>query len=156
MLNPESVRQKRDTAKSMFPDKLAEELYVHGSSYIALEDAVAIQKYHGSHHLVNAVWDQREEGLPNLEVFCRRNWPSSIFVCQKFDKMKFGAQFPSVSSSSINVDSSSAKLLYLLSTLLICSKELWSKTDSISPLRQLEWHGWMLTWLGGQYFSQMS
>ena len=79
ILTLQAAQDKRDCASSLYPDKSIEEKYVFGSTYISLEDAVAIQRYQGSHHQVLLViWDDICDIEQVAEVYCRCNWPPCI------------------------------------------------------------------------------
>lgn len=160
-LTNESVQAKRRRAKELFPNPQDFEKYAHGSTYISLEDSVSIQKSIGTEQLIDVEWDQRgqdenEEDLPDTINMCRRNWCSHIFLCQKMDAGKYGERFPVLPTFSSNDNATNNKVLFILSSLLTSVKELWSLTDQVSPMRQSEWHGWVLAFLSSKCFPHIT
>ena len=113
------------------------------------------QKVISEEQTLTVIWDKRD-GLPDMEIECHRNWPTSIYLIQKMDKEKYGYPFPAIRSFDRTLKMDSAKLMFLITTLLSSVKELWILTDEITPLKHSEWHGWILTFVAKQYFTYIS
>ena len=97
----------------------------------------------GEDNCIKVTFDMDEGGCENV-TDTKRNWIKSIIHCQKIDKGGYGAWFPAVPSYQSNDRDS--RVLWLLSGMIVCVKELWCLTDNVN-MHVSKWHGWLLAYL---------
>ena len=98
-------------------------------------------------------WDLETDNQTTNDVLTKRNWPIHIMMCQKFDKDGYGTAFPPI--PSFNRSAVDTKLVWTISALLMSIKKLWLLTDECT-IKQLQWHGWMISYLAKTSFKYIS
>ena len=144
----------RDDAAVLFPNKSILDSYAHGSTYVPIEDAIGMQKELGQENLLQMTFDLRDD-IPEKTLNARRNWPSMIYTCQKYDKTCHGnyvSTIPTLQCRDREVD---LKVTWIVLALVTRIKELWFLTEAC-PLHESRWHGWILAYAGKHCFNHRS
>ena len=153
ILCPEAAQSFCDHAKSVYPDQSVFDPYLHGCTYMPLNDAMDLQKAIGEDKHIFICEDDCMGNLPQHDICCKINWPHNILLCQKLDKDNFGASFPIIPPLfSSNGD---AQLLWVLCGVYSRVKELWRKTTNIPLFWTSLWHGWILLFVGRHCFPEL-
>ena len=135
----------------MFPEKSDIDHFVHGSTYVSIEDAIHMQLHLGKEQQLKMTFDMRtKDSLPEVSIQARRNWPPFIYPCQKFNKTAHGNYVCTIPKfNNRNVDSKSTWIVFALITRI---KELWFLTDQCS-LYESKWHDWVLAYAAKYCFN---
>ena len=153
VLDEHVVKSLREDAALTYPDKAVLDSFAHGSTYIPIEDAIGMQKQLGKENLLPMTYDMRKkDGLPEITANARRNWPSFIYSCQKFDKGFHGNYVCTIPPLTCRRNGDT-KLTWLVIALVSRIKELWVLTESCTPLLESKWHGWVLSFIAKNCFS---
>ena len=116
---------------------------LHGATYVELEDDMKIQYEIGEDKGIKIALDPDDPTTPDI-VNTKRSWMQSIVHCQKMDEGGYGSRFSDIPMFRSSLEDS--RLLWTLSGMLVCVKELWKSTDKC-PMSVLNWHGWFLSCL---------
>ena len=119
-----------------------------GSTYIDIDDAMQLQYEVGKGKGIKINLAPNNPGMPS-EVNTRRSWIPSIVHCQKLDAGGYGARFSDIPQFSY--PSTDTRVLWILSGMLVCVKELWISTDKCE-IHVSKWHGWLMTYLTRKCF----
>ena len=103
----------------------------------------------GEDKAIRIILDNEE--IP-VEVHCKRNWIQSVIQCQKLDEGGYGGIFTKIPKFSSN--ETDTRLLWLLSGMLLCVKELWCITDKCDKMVS-RWNGWLLCYLTKKCFPEI-
>ena len=93
-MTADAVNTRQKLATDLYPDISFFEPYYHGSTYVSLEDAILTLKEFGTEQLIKMTWDLERDNRTNNDVLSKRNWPTHIMVCQRFDKNIYVTPFP--------------------------------------------------------------
>ena len=160
----ESMR-KRALEASPSPEVIAK--YIHGATYISLDDSIDLQKQLTIDEMVDITINpsSREEindnsdnefgqqNNTNFRIRAKPNWVTKIVFAQKLDEEKYGAVMtviPAYRSKGLDT-----RLLWIISAVLTQLKELWEETCAI-PMCTSKWHGWLLTYLTKHCFDSIA
>ena len=132
-------------AAEKYPDPSYFDKFLHGCTYVPLEDSMAMHRDVGKENTRNFTW---ENG--NVTT-CSQNWPSRIYICQTLDVDQYGPSF-STSPAFHHRRSFDFRLIWIMCSLLTRVKELWIATNEID-MKQNKWHGWILAYLTRKSFS---
>ena len=146
-----TVNGIRERAKTAGPTDDMLKKCVEGATYVGLEDSMSMQHDIGEDNCIQVVLDNVVSECPHV-VDTKRNWIKSIIHCQKMDKGGYGAWFPSTPSYKCNDRDS--RMVWLLSGMTLCVKELWCLTDKVDMYCS-KWHGWLLTYLTKNCFPEI-
>ena len=132
IITQESVSERRDEAKRLYPTQECLEDYYYGSTYVSLNDAILTQKDIGDHKLLNVLIDVNRNDNQQYRISCKRNWPSHVYIVQKFDKKGFGVPFVPIVKCTLR--GRDTRVLWILIGLLSRVRESWKATEKF-PLK---------------------
>ena len=138
-----TVNGLRERALKNCPSDRILQKCLHGATYVELEDAMIIQREIGSDNTIKITLDGNNNETPTV-ITTKRNWLQTIIHCQKNDMDGYGATFHVV--PVFKTGEYDTRILWLLSGMLVCVKELWSLTDKCDMFYS-KWHGWLLAYL---------
>ena len=132
------VEGRKERALTKYPSATYFDKYLHGSTYVPLESAIAMQKEIGDELLVDFKWNN------GRVTRCKRNWTCHLYPCQKLDYDHYGARFVACPSfvKKCGTDTDS-RLLWVLCAILTRVQGLWIATDRCT-MHQSKWYGWIL------------
>ena len=136
-------------ASEKYPDPSYFDKFIHGSTYVPLEDSMAMHRDIGKECTRNFTW------LNDNVTTCRQNFHSRIYTCQKLDIDRYGPSFATCPSFYHTKKSFDFRLTWILCALLTRVKELWIATNDIY-MYQNKWHGWFLAYLTRKSFCTSS
>ena len=97
----------------------------------------------GEDNCIKVLLDNVDGVNPHV-VNTKRNWIQNIVHCQHVGYGGYGAWFPAI--PSFQSDDRDSRILWILSGMIVCVKELWFLTDKVN-MHVSKWHGWLLAYL---------
>lgn len=80
------------------------------------------QKEVSTGQLIKMTWDLEHNNKATNDILSKRNWPTHIMMCQKFDKNGYGTAFPTI--PSFNSNTTDTQLIWNVMVLLARIKKL--------------------------------
>ena len=156
----EFVQQKRERAQLLCHDVSLYDEYLHGSTYVPLEDALIMQSYLCRSQDIEVFvrsTNQNNEDV-SYQRKSKRNWPRIIYPLQKYDKGGYGATVENVpqlktKDSNNNTTTRDSKVAWCLLCMVSQCKEIWSVLNEKTAVFDTEsWEAWILLYLSNKCF----
>ena len=112
--------------------------YCHGATFVTLSDALSLQRQVGEENLIEI-----SNNNGNM-IKCKRNWIQKVIFCQKYDKDRYGAQFPYM--SKLYSSQFDTRILWCLCTMIVYIPDIWVNVEKAIKKKDCL-NGWVLTFL---------
>ena len=148
-----AVNAMRQRARLLHPDPNTEfKEYMSGSTYVPFNDAMLTQSYLTDQTpAISIVYKNNNQFVYQ----CSRNWPRTIYVCQKMDSGRYGVPFVSIPGFTKS-KRDDIHHLWILCHMLCCCKEIWHIIDNeTSIFYESKWEGWLMSYCANNYFKNL-
>jgi hypothetical protein len=138
LISHETAAAYRETAKEKAKE-FDDGKLCYGATYVPAVIAITMQK---ENQPVKVIWDMREDRTEETKLI-KPQFPHYLYPIQKCHK--YGATPPMIPKFTNKEKKSS--MIWSLTGILSHIEEIWSIVTNIE-LRQSQWNGWLLTYIG--------